>query len=176
MVTLQTMSQLGEFVGGIGVIFTLIYLAIQVRSNTASQRADMTARLLERFSAQQHTFGFDEQANHFFMRSVTDPTSLTMEERSRFQWVMTEFLSSMEFLMQQYEIGNIDEAVWNRWKQTLDFWLSFPGVKIYWACRATPYTERFTSHVENSLASNKYSFNVANYRSFMFSGKIPDQN
>ena len=31
--TLETMSQLGEFVGGFGVIFTLVYLAMQVRNN-----------------------------------------------------------------------------------------------------------------------------------------------
>jgi hypothetical protein len=45
---LETMSQLGEFVGGCGVILSLVYLAIQIRSNTNSQRADMTARILER--------------------------------------------------------------------------------------------------------------------------------
>ncbi|MCX2976228.1 hypothetical protein [Candidatus Marimicrobium litorale] len=57
--TLENVSQLGEFIGGFGVIFTLIYLAIQVRSNTGSQRADMTARVLEGLAAQQHTLGFN---------------------------------------------------------------------------------------------------------------------
>ncbi len=60
---LQIMSQLSKFVGGVGVIFRLVYLAVQVRSNTSSQRADMTARVLTRLAAQQHTFGFDVAAN-----------------------------------------------------------------------------------------------------------------
>ena len=46
IVTLQSPSQLEELIVGLGVTFTLIYLAIQVRSNTWSQRADMTARVL----------------------------------------------------------------------------------------------------------------------------------
>jgi hypothetical protein len=33
---LETMSQLGEFVGGFGVILSLVYVAIQARSNTNS--------------------------------------------------------------------------------------------------------------------------------------------
>jgi hypothetical protein len=173
--TLQTMSQLGEFVGGFGVIFTLVYLAIQVRSNTKSQRADMTARILERLSAQQHTFGFDVEANKFFMQGASDPTSLSIEDRSRLQWVMTEFLSSMEFLMQQYEVGNVEEQVWTRWAQTLDFWLSFPGVKAYWRGRATPYTDGFTTYIEQRLLINDYSFNVENYGSFMRTGEVPER-
>ena len=102
---LETMSQLGEFVGGFGVILSLVYLAIQIRSNTNSQRADMTARVLERLAAQQHTYGFDVEANKFFMRAISEPESLTIEERSRFLWIMTQFLSSMDFLMQQYQAG-----------------------------------------------------------------------
>ncbi|MDG2326005.1 MAG: hypothetical protein P8L70_04665 [Halioglobus sp.] len=81
--TLQIMSQLGELIGGVGVIFTLVYLAVQVRSNTNSQRADMTARVLERLAAQQHTFGFDVAANKFFMQSVSDPAKISIEDRSR---------------------------------------------------------------------------------------------
>ena len=172
--TLQTMSQLGEFVGGFGVIFTLVYLAMQVRNNTNSQRADMTARILERLSAQQHTFGFDVEANKFFMQCAGDPTSLSIEDRSRFQWVMNEFLSSMEFLMQQYEVGNVEEQVWTRWAQTLDFWLSFSGVKAYWRGRATPYTDGFTTYIEQRLLINDYSFNVENYRSFMRTGQVQE--
>ena len=173
--TLQTMSQLGEFVGGFGVIFTLVYLAVQVRNNTNSQRADMTARILERLSAQQHTFGFDVEANKFFMQCASDPTNLSIEDRSRFQWVMTEFLSSMEFLMQQYEVGNVEEQVWTRWAQTLDFWLSFPGIKAYWRGRATPYTDGFTTYIEQRLLINDYSFNVENYGSFMRTGQVPER-
>ena len=165
--TLENLSQLGEFIGGFGVIFTLIYLAIQVRSNTRSQRADMTARVLERLAAQQHTFGFNIEANRFFMRCVADVSHLSFEERGRFQWVMTEFLSSMEFLMQQYEVGNVDQQVWQRWADTLDFWLSFDGVKTYWSGRATPYTDSFTRYIDDRLAANDYAFNAENYKEFM---------
>ena len=45
---LETLAQLGEFAGGIGVILSLIYLAVQVRGNTRSQQADITARVLNR--------------------------------------------------------------------------------------------------------------------------------
>jgi hypothetical protein len=173
--TLQTMSQLGEFVGGFGVIFTLVYLALQVRSNTASQRADMTARILERLAAQQHTFGFDVEANKFMMRGTSEPTSLSPEERSRFLWIMTEFFSSIEFLMQQYNLGNVEKQVWLRWSKTTEFWLTFPGVRASWIGRATPYTDTFTSFIDDRITNSDYSFNVENNRSYMLTGQISDR-
>ena len=172
--TLETLSQLGEFVGGFGVIFSLIYLGVQVRSNTNSQRADMTARILERLAAQQHTYGFDVAANKFFIRGITEPTSLSIEERSRFLWIMTEFLSSMEFLMQQYKTGNVEKQTWLRWARTLDWWLTFPGVRASWVGRPTPYTDSFTSYIEDRLVNGEGAFNEENHRSYALTGQIPD--
>jgi hypothetical protein len=169
--TLQTLSQLGEFVGGFGVIFSLVYLAFQVRSNTRSQRADMTARILDRMAAQQHTYAFDPEASKFFTRAITDPSGLTLDERNQFAWLMTEFLSAIEFLMQQYEAGNVDEQTWLRWSSTFDWWLTFPGIQEFWKCRPTPYTDAFTGFVEDRLINGKGDFNEQNWRSYLLSGQ-----
>ena len=48
---LNTLAQLGEFVGGIGVFATLIYLTIQVRQSNAMQA---TAAELARAEAQEN--------------------------------------------------------------------------------------------------------------------------
>lgn len=172
--TLETLSQLGEFVGGFGVIFSLVYLAFQVRSNTRSQRADMTARILDRMAAQQHTYAFDPEASKFFTRAITNPTELTLDERNQFAWLMTEFLSAMEFLMQQYEAGNVDEQTWLRWSSTIDWWLTFPGIQAFWKCRPTPYTDAFTAFVEDRLINGKGDFNEQNWRSYLLSGQASD--
>jgi len=168
--SLETLSQVGDFVGGIGVILSLVYVAIQVRSNTLSQRADMTARILDRMAAQQHTYAFDAEASKFFTRAITNPTGLTIEERNRFAWLMTEFLSAMEFLKQQFEEGNVDEQTWGRWSKTLDWWLTFPGVRAFWIGRPTPYTDSFTDFVEDRLINGRGDFNQENWRSFLLSG------
>ncbi len=39
--TLEDLGNLGEFLGAIGVIVTLVYLAVQVRQNTRMMRANV---------------------------------------------------------------------------------------------------------------------------------------
>jgi hypothetical protein len=168
---LETMSQMGEFVGGFGVILSLVYLAIQVRSNTNSQRADMTARILDRMAAMQHTYAFDAEASKFFTRAITNPTGLTLDERNQFAWLMTEFLSAMEFLMQQYQTGNVDEQTWRRWSNTLDWWLTFPGIRAFWTGRPTPYTDAFSKYVEERLINGKGDYNQDNWNSYLLTGQ-----
>jgi hypothetical protein len=106
------------------------------------------------------------------MQGITEPTSFSIEERPRFQWVLTEFLSSMEFLMQQHNNGNIDEHIWLRWSKTLDYWLTFPGIRATWVGRATQYTDVFTNYIDNRLTNGDFSFNVENNRRYMLTGKL----
>jgi hypothetical protein len=169
--TLETMAQLGEFIGGFGVIISFVYLAMQMRGNTKSLRADMTSRILERLVAQQHTYAFDAEASNFFTRAINEPGELTMDERIQFGWLMTEFLGGFEFLMQQYHAGNVDEETWLRWSNTLDWWLTFPGVRAYWKGRPTPYRENFTNHVEDRLINGKGDFNKQNWKNYLLTGQ-----
>ena len=172
--TLETMAQLGEFIGGFGVIISFVYLAMQMRGNTKSLRADMTSRILDRLVAQQHTYAFDAEASNFFTRAINQPSELTMDERIQFGWLMTEFLGGFEFLMHQYHAGNVDKETWLRWSSTLDWWLTFPGVRAYWHGRPTPYTDSFTTHIENRLINGKGDFNKDNWKNYLLTGQTAD--
>lgn len=167
---LEILAQLGEFAGGIGVILSLIYLAVQVRGNTRSQQADITARVLDRMAALQHTFGFDAEANSFFMKGITDPTQYTMEERTRFSWLMTELFSAFEFLLQQYKVGNIDEDTWYRWSKVLDWWLTYPGIRAAYEARSTPYTQLFTNYIDGRIEADEGHFNRERWEAYLFTG------
>jgi len=50
---LASLANFGEFIGGIGVILSLIYVAFQIRQNTVSRRTETYARTVERFSGLQ---------------------------------------------------------------------------------------------------------------------------
>jgi len=56
------------------------------------------------------------------------------------------------------------------WAHTLDFWLSFDGVKAYWSGRGTPCTNSFVRYIDDRIAANDYDFNVENYKEFMTAG------
>ena len=57
--SLDTLAQIGEFVGGFFVVISLIYLARQVGQNTKSLRTENYARVLDRMSTLQSRLSLD---------------------------------------------------------------------------------------------------------------------
>jgi len=54
MTDLQSLANIGEIIGAITVVLSLIYLAIQIRQSTQAQRTENYSRALDRLAAMQY--------------------------------------------------------------------------------------------------------------------------
>jgi hypothetical protein len=147
----EAIGAVGEVLGAIGVITTLVYLAVQIRQNTESQRTDSYARALDRVTALQARMSENSAFASILLRGVTDGKALTQEERVQFTWIFYEMFSGFEFIFHQDREGSLPPGVWERWAATLCWWLSFPGVRAWWTARPTPFTPDFTQFVNGRL-------------------------
>jgi len=145
---LQSLANLGEFIGGIGVIVSLIYVASQVKSNTQSQRNDIAARTLERLGSLQREMVTNRELNSLVNIALSDVYKLDVMDRVRFAWWCTEFFSAMESLHDQHQQKNVQAGIWERWQSTFRWWLTYPGILEWWRCKPTPFSKDFTAYVE----------------------------
>ncbi|HNP34323.1 MAG TPA: hypothetical protein PKK10_00610 [Woeseiaceae bacterium] len=165
---LDTLSKLGEFVGGFFVVISLIYLAYQVRQNTRSLRAENYGRVLDRMSALQSATSADAELNRVFTIGAESPGRLTRSERIRFTWALYELLGNAEFMYHQSRDGTLPPAVWERWKNTLGWWMSHPGMRAWWVSKPTPFTEDFTGFVDTLIRDDSYdAAAVGRWRQFV---------
>ena len=95
----QLLGNVGEFAGAIGVIATLVYLAIQVRQNTATiQRTDEAHRkeidmaTNSRFNEQRHALYSDPDLARIFRTGLIDPGALDEVEWMRFYLLLQQML------------------------------------------------------------------------------------
>ncbi len=107
------LGALGEFLGSIGVIATLIYLAIQIRQNTHSldegrrlamsemhqHRADSSADFLLPIASSEELF---KLWNGAFVDGIE---SLTPEQQARQRLIQRPWKSRLENLVYQYRQG-----------------------------------------------------------------------
>jgi len=151
---LQAFANIGEFVGGIAVIVSLVYLAYQVRQNTISLRAENYGRALDRIAAMQSQLSRDSSLAHLFARGVANTASLTPQERIQFTWWFYEAFGAFEFMFHAARSRSLPDEVWTRWSGTVAWWLSYPGVQAWWRNRPAPFTESFSAFVEDVLRDN----------------------
>ena len=151
---LQSLANIGEIIGAIVVVLSLVYLAIQVRQNTEAQRTENYARALERLAAMQSTLSQDSELSLIFSKGVVDASQLTPQERMRFTWSLYEAFGAFEFMFLAANTDSIVEEVWSRWSAATAWWLTFPGVQTWWIARPLPFTDTFTLFVDSLLKDN----------------------
>lgn len=154
MPNLESLANLGEIIGAIAVVVSLIYLAVQVRQNTQAQRTENFARALDRVAAMQASLTQDAQTTAVFSRAVETPSELTPKERIQFTWAMYELFGALEFMFMASKTKAIPKEIWQRWSAATSWWLSFPGVQQWWNARPIPFTQSFTVFVEDLLVHN----------------------
>ncbi len=172
MTDLQTLANIGEIIGAVTVVLSLIYLAVQIRQSTQAQRTENYSRALDRLAAMQSSMSQDDEFSLMFSTGVVDTKKLTPRERMRFTWSLYEAFGAFEFMFHASKTDAIPEEVWRRWSAAVAWWLTFPGVQTWWTSRPIPFTDSFTSFVESLLEDNPTDADsTQRYQEFIAEGK-----
>lgn len=172
MTNLESLANLGEIIGAIAVVVSLVYLAVQVRQNTRAQQTENFSRALDRIAAMQATLSQDPATSVIFSKGVADPSELTPKERMQFTWTMYELFGAFEFMFLASKDNSIPEEVWRRWSSAVAWWLTFPGVQAWWKVRPVPFADSFTSYVKSLLENNPTNAeSTQRYQDFIAQGK-----
>jgi hypothetical protein len=147
---LEALGNMGDFVGGIAVIATLVYLAIQVRQNTRLLGANTLAAASSAMLSFNHLLGSDPAAARVFQVGLEDFRSLPEDERRQFLNLLRAAFTAHEHLFGQYEQGLVEEHVWQKNRQIAQNLLDLPHVQIWWKHRKSIFTDSFARALDQA--------------------------
>ena len=75
--TLDQLANFGEFIGGLGVIISLIFVGIQIRQNTNSIRAQSELDLSQRYADLHGRANLNSELPRIWDKAISDPENLT---------------------------------------------------------------------------------------------------
>ena len=157
--TLDQLGNIGEFVGSIAVIISLIYLAIQIRSNTEAERTSTYQAVVSDFGALNNTMASTPELSHLFVRAMEDYHQLSSDEKARVSQLFFQCFHYFENMFYQNQKGYLDEEVWTGWKRLMLTYHSRPGFQTWWEHRRDVYSESFAVFLETEKLDRK----VASY-------------
>jgi hypothetical protein len=173
-VDLDTLAKVSDFVGGIVLVISLVYLAYQVRQNTQSLRSENYARVLERMSTVQAQLSMDADLHHVFMVGAEDPARLSRAERLRFSWALYELFGAGEFMFHQSREKALPPEVWARWEAAIGWWLSHPGMRAWWTAKPAPLASDFEEFADNIMRGAPYDpAAIKRWRDFVAGDGLP---
>jgi hypothetical protein len=158
-ITLEDLGNIGEFIGAIGVVVTLIYLAIQIRQNTASVRTAAGMDTARQMAAWADRMVVHPELERIYNLAAEDPGSLQTEEVNRFLIYMAEIFIIYEGQYQMYRQKQITDDMWVPKRDILLGYLKNPLVETWWVKRVSPFSESFFGYIEKlRLESGELSF------------------
>jgi hypothetical protein len=148
--TLEDLGNLGDFIGGIAVVVTLVYLAVQVRqnnrllrANTASVRAASRTVINERLVGVNQSLVEGASLAEIFVRELSSPGSISGADRVRLHTLLQGMFISLENIQKMAQNGTIEPGDWEPWSHHLRLWLKNPGVRAWWDRQRTPFGKDF---------------------------------
>lgn len=130
---LDHLGNIGDFLGGIGVVVTLIYLALQIRQNTKTVRATGVATSGEIHSKLALILAQDSDARRVYFGGLEDYESLSEDERTQFEMLVVFVLGNLDTAINLHSHGAVEDESLEISLALLDFLVSKPGFRRYWA-------------------------------------------
>ena len=111
MLDINTLAAWGEFIGGIAVVVSLIYLAAQIRANTKTVRASNYGDIAVA-SNEFNTSILDPEVASLLVRGLDDYAALSAEDQWRFNSLVSLMVSPVHRAWDLHERALIDDKMW----------------------------------------------------------------
>ena len=129
---ITTLAAWGEFLGGVAVVVSLVYLASQIRQNSRLVRSSTTSATFDSINALGLSVIQDAEVARIYWDGMADRDALSEPDRRRF-----DPLIALQFGMvnQNYEFvanGTGSPSVWARQLNGLRWQVQQPGIQQWW--------------------------------------------
>ena len=142
------LGAIGELVGGVAVIGSLIYVGLQVRESTISRRSDTFAGLADAFNRFNLAVATDPALAGILDRGRVDRSNLEPGERVQFDYFILGIFRTIETLFYQTRQGTAETDLWEAVRRDVEFEMSHSGMRSWWRSTPHAFTKAFSGFIE----------------------------
>ena len=150
---LEELANLGEAISGFAVIFSLLYLAYEVRRNTQFQRATSASESQDSLAIINELIASDEPLAELFSRVVASGSleALTPQESIRFMALACANMQRFESMYFKYEAGILEPRIWSLRRNWMAGFLKQPGIAEWWVGEreSSLFSQEFIQDIES---------------------------
>ncbi len=129
---IMELGAIGELVGGVAVIGSLIYVGLQVRQSAAAAHVASATAVMEGFNRAMDSI-FDKESSALMREAViAGMGSLSPEERFRLSSQVYIVYSHFETVYFQIQRGVTDPYVLHRLRSLVAWMQNTPGIREWW--------------------------------------------
>ena len=153
----DALGAIAETLGAIGIFATLIYLAVQVRHNSAliqqQQNATTAANTRDTFLMLQDPF-----VRESVYRAFNTEDELTDEQTGAAEGYLISALIGFTIAWRQYRQGHMSAAEWEGWRTQIGLWFTTTWPRAWWQVgRGAFMPDGFAAEIDSIIAATPLS-------------------
>ena len=170
--SIMELGALGEFIGSILVLGTLIYLVIQVRQARSSVNSANVVNLTQMFNPVNLAVAEDGEMSDLFYRGCNEPQSLSELEASRFHMILRAYNNNFWSVHQCSLNGTVPKKTWDMLSRNYAELLATPGGRSL--IRSVAFVDPDWSRLLESLAESTGGEMRWTADGFQFAEAVPE--
>ena len=143
----EAISAIGQIVGAIGVVVSLIYVATEVRNSARATQLASRRSISEIFTQLSRQLAEHPDLRELYYRGLHDFESLEGTDLVGFAQVMLQLFRAYEEAYYGHLEGDVDPRLWRGWEAAMRDVNGYPGVQAYWRSRSHWYSEEFAKYI-----------------------------
>ena len=154
--TIQDLGSLGEFVGAVATVGTLIYLAIQIREHNLLSKRQALDTVLERATRWYEQFNQNPELLDVYLTARETFTSMEEREKWRFHTLMMPIFAMYEGGLESAKQHAVKDELVDAMKRAMWRELEFPGTRRWWdEMGADFFSHDFSKIVDDLIEENE---------------------
>ena len=148
--TWEALGAVGEVIGAVAIIASLMYLATQIRTSSKIAKAQSQRELLNTYSFFSPTAN-DPELSEIVRKGLSDFESLSANEKVRFDSWLHPLINQIEAVFRMYRQDLIEEVSYEGYKGALLSLIVCKGGRQWWESAQNTVEKGFAEEVNLAL-------------------------
>jgi hypothetical protein len=153
--TLEQLALIAEIVGGVGVVASLIYLAVEIKRQSRENSLQAANELAAQWSGLMTSLHEGSEMAEIWLKGHHDFEALDPVSKLRYGAYFGRFLRNSEGLYLHVQKKTLDPMVWRGIERAIRDLIILPVAQMWWQTRKHWYTDNFQSLIDNIIATGK---------------------
>ena len=149
----EALGGIGELLGAIAVVVSLIYVAGQIRQNTKTTSIANHQNALSLYSTFTDWTVRDPELARLLRNGLHGFDSLSPDDRFRFSQMMMYLFLFYNYQRESHESGFLDEGLFSIWEAAVASLLKMPGGASWWAGAKGVFLPAARERIEEAIAA-----------------------
>ena len=156
----NALGAVGELLGAVILIASVIYLAKQIRSNTDQATAEAEREVQRDFMRIQELLGTRSETLLVFRKGLASFNELSDSDKAVFHFTISQFVNHFEGVLRMNAKGLLSADVVETQGNIMMMLMESPGCKEFWNVAGETFSELSSAYVRERLSTGSEWGNI----------------